>query len=191
MRSRNAGATEEKAVAEEDRTVNTELQAGTKTETMPLHPHARGLLVVGLYKLIKSIFFAALGAGALNLVHRNLGDLILRFVDDVRIIDPEGHFVNLLMDRADLIGGHQLRQASIAFFGYSVLCLIESTGLILRKGWAEYFTVVLTILAMPWEGYEVLEHYTIFKLALLLLNILVLLYLLWVLKKKKSEQGII
>jgi uncharacterized membrane protein (DUF2068 family) len=44
---------------------------------------------------------------------------------------------------------------------------------------------------MPWEGYEVLEHYTVFKLALLLLNVVVLLYLLWVLKKKKSEMGTI
>jgi uncharacterized membrane protein (DUF2068 family) len=178
-------------VAEEGRTVNTELQAGTKADTMPMHPHARGLLVVGIYKLSKAIFFAALGAGALNLVHRNLGDLILRFVDDIRIIDPEGHFVSLLMDRADLIGGHQLRQASIAFFGYAVLCLIEGIGLILRKGWAEYFTVILTVLAMPWECYEILEHYTVFKLALLLINIVVLLYLMWVLKKKKSELGAI
>jgi uncharacterized membrane protein (DUF2068 family) len=191
MQRRNAGAAEDKAVAEEDRTVNTELQAGTKADTVPLHPHARGLLLVGLYKLSKAIFFTALGAGALNLVHRNLGDLILRVVDDIRIIDPEGHFVNLLMDRADSIGGHQLRQASLAFFCYAVLCLIEGTGLILRKGWAEYFTVVLTVLAMPWEGYEVLEHYTVFKLALLLLNVVVLLYLLWVLKKKKSEMGTI
>ena len=85
----------------------------------------------------------------------------------------------------DLIGGHQLRQASMASFGYAVLCLIEGTGLVMRKVWAEYFTVVLTALAMPWEGYEVLEHYTVFKLGLLLLNLAVLLYLLWVLKKKK------
>jgi uncharacterized membrane protein (DUF2068 family) len=178
-------------VDKEDRTINAELQAGSKADTMPPPPHARGLLLVGIYKLSKAIFFTALGAGALNLVHRNLGDLILRVVDEIRIIDPEGHFVNLLMDRADLIGGHQLRQASIAFFSYAVLCLIEGTGLILRKAWAEYFTVVLTVLAMPWEAYEVLEHYTVFKLALLLINIVVLLYLLWVLKKKKSDLGTI
>jgi len=41
---------------------------------------------------------------------------------------------------------------------------------------------------MPWEGFEVLERYTIFKLWLLLLNFAVLLYLLLALKKKKAEE---
>jgi uncharacterized membrane protein (DUF2068 family) len=182
MRRRDSEATEAQAVAEAH---TPEHKARTQHDAASRHPHARGLLLVGLYKLSKALFFGALGAGALNLVHRNLGDLVLRLVSDVRIIDPEGHFASLLMDRVDLIGGHQLRQASMASFGYAVLCLIEGTGLVMRKVWAEYFTVVLTALAMPWEGYEVLEHYTVFKLGLLLLNLAVLLYLLWVLKKKK------
>ena len=167
---------------------NSEREDGTLPAPVAPNPHARGLLLVGLYKLSKAIFFTALGAGALDLVHRNLGDLVLRLVDALRL-DPMNKFVSMAMDRADLIGGHQLRQASMASFGYAVLCLIEGTGLVMRKVWAEYFTVVLTAAAMPWEGYEVLERYTIFKLGLLLLNFAVLLYLLWVLKKKKAEDA--
>ena len=30
-------------------------------------------------------------------------------------LDPEGHFVELLMDKADLIGHHQLRQGGDGF----------------------------------------------------------------------------
>jgi uncharacterized membrane protein (DUF2068 family) len=175
------------AVAE---TGDTEQQDGTLPGPAAPNPHARGLLLVGLYKLGKTIFFAAVGAGALDLIHRNLGDVVLHLVDALRL-DPMNKFVSMAMDRADLIGGHQLRQASMASFGYAFLCLIEGTGLVMRKVWAEYFTVVLTAAAMPWEGYELLERYTIFKLGLLLLNFAVLLYLLWVLKRKKAEAGAI
>ncbi len=165
---------------------NSKQQAETLPAPATQNPHARGLLLVGLYKLGKAIFFAAVGAGALDLIHRNLGDLVLHLVDALRL-DPMNKFVSMAMDRADLIGGHQLRQASIASFGYSVLCLIEGTGLMMKKVWAEYFTVVLTAAALPWEVYELLERYTVFKLGLLLVNLAVLLYLLWVLKKKKAE----
>jgi len=169
-------------LADDDQISEAALQAA---ETARLHPHARGLRLVGLYKLTKAVFFSALGAGALNLIHRNLGELVLRVVDAVKIMNPEGHLVSMIMDRVDLIGGHQLREASMASFGYAFLCLIEGTGLMLEKVWAEYFTVVLTALALPWEIYELAERYNIFKLILMLLNVAVLLYLLWVLKKKK------
>jgi len=183
MRSRDPEATEARAVAEDQ--MIEQPMAGLPSGPKPRDPHARGLLLVGLYKLSKAIFFTALGAGALNLVHRNLGDLVLHLVDALRL-DPMNKFVSMALDRADLIGGHQLRQASMASFGYAGLCLIEGTGLVMRKVWAEYFTVVLTAAAMPWESYEMLERYTVFKLGLLLLNFAVLLYLLWVLKRKKQ-----
>jgi uncharacterized membrane protein (DUF2068 family) len=182
MSSLNPEATEEQAVAADQ--MSEQPAAGIEPDPKPKNPHARGLLLIGLYKLSKAIFFAALGFGALDLIHRNLGDLVLHLVDALRL-DPMNKFVSMAMDRADLIGGHQLRQASMASFGYAVLCLIEGTGLVMRKVWAEYFTVFLTAGAMPWEGYELLERYTAFKLGLLLVNMAVLLYLLWVLKKKK------
>jgi uncharacterized membrane protein (DUF2068 family) len=143
-----------------------------------------GLLLVGLFKLSKALFFGAVGAGALHLIHQNIGDVVMRIVDRLPI-DPEGHFVSLLMDKVDLIGGHQLRQAGLLSFLYAALCVVEGTGLMLKKSWAEYFTVILTAGALPVETYELVEKFEWFKVVLLLINVVVLLYLLWVLKRKR------
>lgn len=151
------------------------------------HHHERGLILVGLFKLSKAIFFGAVGAGALHLVHRNVGDVLMKVIDTLRI-DPESHFVSILMDKADLIGGHQLRRASLFAFIYSVLCLVEGAGLVTEKGWAEYFTVILTAAAMPWETYEMVERFEPYKVGLLLVNVGVLVYLLWFLKRKKARE---
>ena len=149
---------------------------------------SRGLLLVGIYKLSKFVFFTALGVGALRLIHANLGDYVMRLAEFLRL-GPESHLVSFAMDKADLIGHHQLREASIFSFLYGGLCLIEGTGLMLRRVWAEYFTVLLTVLGLPWESYELMERFTWLKVGVLLTNIGVLLYLLWVLKRKREQDA--
>jgi uncharacterized membrane protein (DUF2068 family) len=185
MPTRDPQATEALAVANDRHIASSPTPSGGAGVK---HPHARGLLIVGVFKLSKAIFFAALGAGALQLIHHNIGDIVQRVVDALRITAESrlANLANFAIDRADLIGHHQLREASIFAFIYSALCLIEGTGLIMRKVWAEYFTVILTTAALPWEGYEIVVRYTVFKLALLFINLVVLIYLLWVLKRKKA-----
>ena len=152
------------------------------------HAHTRGLLLVGLFKLSKAVLFASLAVASLHLADHNLGDLVMQVTDKLAV-DPEGNFVNLLMDKADRIGAHQLRQFGLAAFCYSVLCLVEGTGLMLEKVWAEYITVILTVIALPWEIYELFERASIFRVGLLLINVAVLLYLLWILKRKREWEA--
>ena len=146
----------------------------------------RGVILIGLFKLSKAIFFTCLGVAALHMVHRSLGDLVLHMTDFLPI-DPEGRLVGLLMDKADMIGNHQLRQFSLGTLAYAVVCLVEGTGLLLRKPWAEYFTVALTTMALPWELYELARKPSWFRLALLLINLGVLAYLLWILKRNRRH----
>ena len=147
----------------------------------------RGLFLVGLFKLCKTIFFLGVGAGAIHLIHRNLGELVMRIIDALPI-DPEGRVVSLVMDKADLIDAHDLRRIGAGAFIYATLCLIEGTGLVLRKGWAEYFTVTLTVLGLPLEVFEILHRVTALKLGALAINLVVLVYLLWVLKKRQTVE---
>ncbi len=145
----------------------------------------RGLFLVGIFKICKAIFFIGVGAGALHLIHRNIGELVMRVIDALPI-DPEGRVVSMVMDKADLIDAHDLRRIGAGAFIYSVLCVIEGTGLLLRKGWAEYFTVILTVLGLPLEIFELLHRVTLLKIGALLTNVVILFYLLWVLKKQQA-----
>ena len=150
--------------------------------------HERGLLLVGLFKLSKAIFFTAVGAGALDLMNKNINDVVLSVIDALRI-DPERRFVGILMEHVGLIQPHDLRRAGILSFLYAMVCVVEGTGLMLEKRWAEYFTVILTASALPWESYELIEKFSPYKVALLVINLVVLLYLLWILKKRREEEG--
>ena len=151
-------------------------------------PHARGLLAIGFFKLGKAVFFFALGMGALHLVHKNLGDLLLR-VEMILHFDTEGQFAGMLQDKVDLVSGHQLRQASIASISYAFMALTEGIGLLMEKTWAEYLTLILTTAALPWEVFEIIKRPTSMRFGLLGVNVLVLAYLLWYLRaQRKAKQ---
>ncbi len=145
----------------------------------------RGLLMIGLFKLGKAIFFFLLGVGAIHLLHKDLGDEVMRLAMMLKF-DPESKFITLLLDKVDLIDAHRLKLISLATFGYSVLALTEGIGLMLEKTWAEYLTLILTVSFLPWELFELTRHPNWFRLSLLLINLAVLGYLLWLLKKKKT-----
>lgn len=168
---------------------STDSDSAGKDGSEPPHAHReRGLFAIGLFKLSKAVFFFCLGLGALRLIHVNLGELALRVATELHF-DPEGQFVNMLQDKADLVSGHQLREASFLSIGYSVIALTEGIGLLMEQVWAEYLTTILTAGALPWETFELWRKPTSVRIALLIINLLVLAYLLWFLKRKRRQEG--
>lgn len=142
----------------------------------------RGLFLVGCYKLLEALFFIGLGAGALHLIHKDLGLLVLRITDALPV-DPEGRIVRLLLDKADKINARDLQRIGSFAFLYAATRLVEGIGLIRRKVWAEYFTVVLTSLGLPVEIYELIRRANWFKFGALVANLAILLYLILVLRR--------
>src|SRR3979411_458532 len=154
----------------------------------PRSSHDRGLLLIGLFKLAKAIFFFGVGVGAIHLLHKDLEEEVMRLALKFRF-DPESRFVSLLLNKIDLIDAHRLRQISVATFGYSALALTEGVGLLMEKVWAEYLTLILTVSFLPWELYELVRRPDWFRLSLLLINLAVLWYLVWLLRRKNLLKG--
>ncbi len=159
-----------------------------QTQRKPQHgkhkAHDRGLLLIGLFKLGKAILFFCIGVGAIHLLHKDLGDVVMRVAMALKF-DPESRFVALLLDKVDLIDMHRLKLISLGTLAYSAVALTEGVGLVLEKVWAEYLTLILTISFLPWELYELVRQPNWFRLSLLLINLAVLAYLVWLLRRKK------
>lgn len=148
--------------------------------------HDRGLLLIGLFKLGKSILFFCIGVGAIHLLHKNLGEVVMRVAAALKF-DSESRFVALLLDKVYLIDIRQLKLISLGTFTYSAVALTEGVGLVLEKVWAEYLTLTLTVSFLPWELYELVRRPSWFRLGLLLVNLAVLAYLVWLLRRKKPS----
>jgi uncharacterized membrane protein (DUF2068 family) len=148
------------------------LQKATKAA----HRHNNGLVLIAIYKLLYSLLFIAIGVGALRLVGKDVGDILYRIASDLRF-NPEGRIVNFILDRASILDDPMLRRIGFAAFCYAAIGIAEGIGLYLEKVWAEYLTLIITASFLPWEIMEVIHRHTIPRVALLVVNAAVLIYL--------------
>ena len=134
------------------------------------------LLAIALFKLIKGVLLIIAGIGALKLLHRDVAETVSHWIEVLRV-DPDNRIIHSFLARVVSVTPKQLAAASVKTF-YAALLLTEGTGLLLRKRWAEYFTIISTAGLIPLEVYEIHRHLTATKIVVLLVNIAIVIYLI-------------
>jgi uncharacterized membrane protein (DUF2068 family) len=145
-------------------------------------PHSRGLLLIAAFKLFKGFTLLAVAIGALHLLHRDVASVADQWINAFRV-DPHNRYIHWLLTKLSSVDDRKLRELSVGTFIYAAVFLTEGTGLAFRKRWAEYFTIVTTASFLPLEIYELIHHATIAKGIALVLNVAVLVYLVWELRR--------
>jgi uncharacterized membrane protein (DUF2068 family) len=161
-----------------------EMTSGTEAEA---HTETRpgGLLAIAIFKLAKSVFFFCVGLGLFHLLHRDLSEAAQKLATALHF-EPEWRITALLTEKITLLDPKKLRDLGFFAFAYSAIAMTEGVGLFLEKVWAEYLTLSLTVMFLPWELYELFRRPDYVRLGLLVINLLVLAYLLWILDRKKK-----
>ena len=117
----------------------------------------RWILLIAIFKLMKGVLLVAAGIGAMRLLHKDVGDVVERWIDVLRV-DPDNHYVHAFLVKAVAVDDRTLKEISAGTFAYAALFLTEGAGLLLRKRWAQYFTIIVTISFLPLEVYELARH---------------------------------
>ena len=148
---------------------------------------SRGLWLIAAFKLVKGLGLLVLGIGALKLLHKDVAAEVAKWIDILRV-DPNNHYIQEALARLGMVDDRKLKALSIGTFFYSALYLTEGVGLSLRKRWAEYVTIISTASLLPLEIYEIAKHVSAPKIAVLLANIAVLLYLVMEVRRTRNTQ---
>lgn len=139
-------------------------------------PFSFVVFLIGVFKLFKALLLIAAGIGAIKLMHKDLASTAMHWVQVLRV-DPDNRYVHGILARIFRVTPKQLKELSVGTFVYAGVFLTEGLGLLLRKHWAEYFTIISTGLFIPLEMYEVARHFTVIKLAVTVVNVLIVWYL--------------
>lgn len=142
------------------------------------------LFLIAIFKLVKGLALIALGIGALHLLHRDLGQTVQHWIEVLRI-DPDNRVIHRLLVRVFRVSPKQLKAISAGTFLYAGVFLTEGTGLLLRKRWAEYFTIIATGSFIPIEVYEIFHRFTAIKVAVTIINIAIVVYLVNQVRKNR------
>lgn len=144
----------------------------------------RWIVVIGVLKLLKAVAVGALGVGALLARgHDRVGEVheVVRTFG----LAPGSRVVNALVTRVAHLREHDLALAGGVLLAYAAVFVVEGVALLLRKRWGEYLTVLVTGSFVPFEGYELARHVTATRAAGIALNVAVVAYLAWHLRRRR------
>lgn len=145
-----------------------------------------GLMLIAAFKLFKGLALLAVAFGARHLLNHDLAANVEHWVDLLRI-DPHNRYILLILEKIGNLNEHRLRELRAGTLFYAALFLTEGTGLALGKRWAEYVTIISTSSLIPLEVYELVKQYSPLKIAFLLINIAVVVYLIFELRRNRHR----
>jgi uncharacterized membrane protein (DUF2068 family) len=143
------------------------------------------LAIIGAFKLLKGLLLLGVAIGALNFLHRDIADALVPLAAHLHI-DPESRYLGRALAAVVALDDRTLKRISAGTFFYAALLLIEGVGLLLRRRWAEYFTVLVTGSFIPLELYELTRRFTATRLVILGVNVAVVWYLVHHLRRRAA-----
>ena len=149
--------------------------AATAAAAAPGQRHP-GLRVIAIYEIIKTSCLLLVALAAFHFYHAQNFDRLVRWLEHLSLADSNGlrwKLVEVLQE----FGPSKFEAVGLVALGYAVLFGIEGVGLWLGKHWAEWFTVIATGSLIPLELYETLYHFGWLKLATLVGNVAIIVYL--------------
>jgi uncharacterized membrane protein (DUF2068 family) len=135
-----------------------------------------GIQVIGGMKLASALLLAAAGFGLFGLLRGDVGSGVARLAGQLHL-DPNERAIHDAIALVARIDRKDLETVGLGSFVYAALHLVEGTGLLLRRTWAEYLTVVITGSLLPIEVYEIARKATALRIGILLVNLAIVAYL--------------
>ncbi|HEX6513712.1 MAG TPA: DUF2127 domain-containing protein [Chloroflexota bacterium] len=156
------------------------------------HEHEQEPLTLGLWLIIlwKAITALLLWCAfvLLFIAHREdprnfFGALIFRTFKG----NPPDIAIRFLVTNIQFISSAMVTRIAVAIAAYAIVESAEAIGLLLRKGWAEWLVILVTVSFIPVEIFELIMRPNPLKAATLLANVVILWYLLKRLLDKRRE----
>jgi uncharacterized membrane protein (DUF2068 family) len=132
--------------------------------------------VIGVFKLLKTVVLVALGVFALVGGHEDLAHALARFTHWTGAFSGR-ELVQGALARMLSLDDRTIHRLGVASLVYAAVFAVEGIGLIMRRGWAEWLTVVVTGSFIPLEIYELAHRPGPGKVAALLVNVAIVVYL--------------
>jgi uncharacterized membrane protein (DUF2068 family) len=150
-----------------------------------------GLRGVALFEAGKGLLAILAAIWVITLRHKDMKEVaenLLREMHRVLHVNPDWHFLQSTLHSAGGITPSGLRVLALIILSYAVIRFVEAAGLWLEKEWAEWFALLSGAFYTPFLIYELLRHPTGFKWFALALNLLIVVYLAWLLRDSHQRR---
>jgi len=160
-------------------------QEGQKTD--PHINRRRVLRAVAGVEFSKGVFVVLMGICAIALLHKDTW-LIAESLLSLLHISTDRRSAQIFLDFADSITDARLWAAARIAFAYAALRFTEAYGLWKERTWAEWVAFISGTLLLPLEVRELFRGITFWRCALLIGNLAIIFYMLYVILENRRER---
>ena len=151
-------------------------------------PRSRRIIkLIALERIVRGLLLAAGGMYLLAHLGADYGRLAERIMRAIEL-DPHKHFLHNIVTRLHACAQNSSGSPVRSALSYGVIEIVEGVGLWLDQLWAEYLTVIVTTLLIPFELYELAHHPTVWKAGGIAVNVLIVAYLARLLRQRVRSQ---
>ncbi len=151
-----------------------------------------GVRSIAVFEALKGLVVLLAGFGLLHFVHRDLQSTAEEWVRHSHL-NPAHHYPRIFIEAARRASSSRIRFLASMAFLYSAVRLLEAYGLWYLKAWAEWFAIISGSIYVPIEMYELAKHATVVRATVLIVNIAIVFYLVYVrwtnLRGKSKQNG--
>lgn len=140
--------------------------------------HVKGVRTVATIEFTKGALVVLAGLGIFTMRHRDIWGVAESFLEFVHA-NPYHHFVGVFISLVYRV--HDVRLWKIALVAgiYAILRFVEAYGLWYTLPWAEWLAFASGSIYVPFEIADLIRHPTRFALLVLVINLLIVLYMLY------------
>ena len=143
------------------------------------------LRLIAVFKLLKALLLLTVALGVMRLAHGDVADVLERLTTELHL-DPEGRHVGRIVQKILSLDERHLRAFSAGMIVYACVFVVEGVGLMLKRRWAEWFTVIVTASFVPFEVYEIARRPGAIRIAALAVNLAIVGYLVTRLRRRTT-----
>jgi uncharacterized membrane protein (DUF2068 family) len=136
-----------------------------------------GVKVIGAFKLVTAVLGLAAGFGLFRLFKSDVAASLEGIIRRLRL-DPENRLIHGAILWISGLQPRQQRLIEVGTFFYASLHTVEGIGLLARKRWGAYLTILATGSLIPLECYEIYQRPRPLRIAVLAINIAIVIYLI-------------
>jgi uncharacterized membrane protein (DUF2068 family) len=139
--------------------------------------HIKGVRTVATIEFTKGMLVVLAGLGVFSMRHHDIwgvAESLLEFLH----ANPHRHFVGVFIDLVSRVSDLRLWKIALVATMYASLRFLEAYGLWYLRPWAEWMAFVSGAIYIPFEFADLLHHVTWFRVAVILVNVSIVLYML-------------
>jgi uncharacterized membrane protein (DUF2068 family) len=144
--------------------------------------HDRLLPWIAAERTVRALVLLAAGVVLVTHPHANWAGEISHLAERLGL-DPKGNWIKRVIKDVSKIHAHEDLIFGVIALAYGVLESVEAYGLWRRRRWGEWLTVLATSLLVIPEVWEITKSASVLKVGALLVNLAVVAYLLWRLRR--------